>query len=874
MKRRDLFFLGISLVLLVLVFFVVQFTDFKVTGNIIINSEIAEGNDIGGTSSSIAIDSNDKIHIAHRAPPTTSVRYCNNTQGSWSCLLADSANGADISIAIDSNNKIHMSHHDASTSDLKYCNNTQGSWSCASIETANSVGWHTSIAIDSNDNVHISHYDNTNFDLRYCNNTQGSWSCAAIDTGGDVGWYSSIAIDSNDNVHISHHDNTNGNLKYANNTPGSGCALGSWSCVTVDSASANMGEDSSIAIDSNDKVHISHYDTTNQDLRYCNNTKGSWSCATRDSTGTVGEESTIAIDSNDEIHISHYDNTNDDLKYCNNVGGSWSCSKLEDAGASFTRGDRSSAIKKGVIATSTSFSKALHISWFNNSDATNTSVIHTSVDVFYPKIIFSSPTTTAGNLSQNYIKVNITADDENLDLITIYLYNPTSLVNSTTNSNSPFFVNFTNLLDGTYYINATVNDTDGRENSTETKTILLDTSISINFVSPTMATGNYSQSYIEANVTSQNVDLSTINLTLYNSTDLIQSNTSTSSPLFINFTNLNDGIYYLNSTVNDTLNNLNQTETRNILLDTTAPTIIFSCDAELVRVGDLITCNCAATDSGVGVNTTNYTEHPSTATVGTFSTSCVATDYLDQNTTAIFSYTVDPVPATDDTGSDGGGSSEGSPTLTKTSLLVNVNPGEEITITTFENTGIKEITIQVNQQVQNIRIKVSRYDSKPIEITKEVPGKNYRYLQISTENLNEVLEKATVKFEVEKTWVSNNGLNKEEIIVTKFDGETERWNELETIFDSEDDNFYYYTVELDSFSFFAIGEKLSLVEQITSEIIESYDEASETLFGLIVWWILVAIFLVSIALISLITVGLIRKNPEEVLEPAEENQNI
>jgi len=53
----------------------------------------------------------------------------------------------------------------------------------------------------------------------------------------------------------------------------------------------------------------------------------------------------------------------------------------------------------------------------------------------------------------------------------IYLYNSSGLVNSSLST----FVNFTGLDDGTYYLNATANDTFGNKNSTETRMIVIDT---------------------------------------------------------------------------------------------------------------------------------------------------------------------------------------------------------------------------------------------------------------------------------------------------------------------------------------------------------------------------------------------------------------
>ncbi len=221
-------------------------------------------------------------------------------------------------------------------------------------------------------------------------------------------------------------------------------------------------------------------------------------------------------------------------------------------------------------------------------------------------------------------------------------------------------------------------------------------------------------------------------------------------------------------------------------------------------------------------------------------------------------FTIDTTPSTntddtDDTGgsSGGGGAStpgEGKPTVVKTHLLVEVISGEPTTISTFEGTGVAEITIKVNQKTNNVKIKVSKYKSKPSEVSKEFTRKNYRYLQINTENLNENLESAIIKFEVEKTWFLDNGLDKNDLAVFKFDEASETWNELETNFDSEDDNFYFYTIELDSFSFFVLGEKskIPIVSDIVDTVTESYDRAKQTKNGLIIWWSIFAAIFVGI----------------------------
>ena len=143
-----------------------------------------------------------------------------------------------------------------------------------------------------------------------------------LDSAFDVGGYTSIAIDSNNKIHISYYDASNRDSKYATN------ASGSWVYAIVDST-GNVGGDSSIAIDSNNKVHISYYYATNGDLKYATNASGSLVYTTLYSIGNVGLYTSIAIDSNNKVYISYYDATNYDLKYATNVSGSWVITTLD-----------------------------------------------------------------------------------------------------------------------------------------------------------------------------------------------------------------------------------------------------------------------------------------------------------------------------------------------------------------------------------------------------------------------------------------------------------------------------------------------------------------------------------------------------------------
>ena len=106
-------------------------------------------------------------------------------------------------------------------------------------------------------------------------------------------------------------------LKYA--TCSSSCtSASSWTKSTIDSV-GNVGSRTSIAIASNDAVHISYHDLTNGDLKYATDQTGSWANTTVDSVGTVGQYTSIAIASNDVVHISYYDASTKDLKYASNM---------------------------------------------------------------------------------------------------------------------------------------------------------------------------------------------------------------------------------------------------------------------------------------------------------------------------------------------------------------------------------------------------------------------------------------------------------------------------------------------------------------------------------------------------------------------------
>jgi hypothetical protein len=270
----------------------------------------------------------------------------------WSIETVDSAGGVGeyTSIALDTNNYPHVSYYGVANGDLKYAYYDGSDWQLQTVDSAGDVGKYTSIALDSSNRPHISYYDGTNLDLKYAYWDGTQWQVETVDSNGNVGEYSSIALDSNGRPHISYHDTTNLDLKYAywDGTQ--------WQVETVDS-DGKTGEWTSIAIDTNDRLHISYYDTYSgppavgepvirtEDLMYAYWDGTQWQVETVDrGTDNIGEYSSIALDSNNRPHISCYDDIYSNIPHYNLVyacwdGSQWQFTTVDDDTDSFAGGD-------------------------------------------------------------------------------------------------------------------------------------------------------------------------------------------------------------------------------------------------------------------------------------------------------------------------------------------------------------------------------------------------------------------------------------------------------------------------------------------------------------------------------------------------------
>jgi len=145
------------------------------------------------------------------------------------------------------------------------------------------------------------------------------WSLDILDYEGMVGWDSQIVVDTKDKVHITY-TNDDGSLKYATNSQGN------WRIETINSTCSWKGH--SMAIDSEDRLHVSYQDFLSHSLQYATKSSETWSTLTLDSGGEWGLCTSIAIDSEDKVHIGYVSDSTKVLEYATNALGNWSIEEV------------------------------------------------------------------------------------------------------------------------------------------------------------------------------------------------------------------------------------------------------------------------------------------------------------------------------------------------------------------------------------------------------------------------------------------------------------------------------------------------------------------------------------------------------------------
>ncbi len=122
--------------------------------------------------------------------------------------------------------------------------------------------------------------------------------------------------------------------------------------------------------------------------------------------------------------------------------------------------------------------------------------------------------------------------------------------------------------------------------------------------------------------------------------------------------------------------------------------------------------------------------------------------------------------------------------------------------------AVSKIALSVKNSVSNAALNIETMQSKPADVKTEAPGKVYRYLSISPQNIqSSYLYSAEIGFKIEKSWIAGNQIDPDGVTLYRYrDGQ---WNVLSTDKLNEDSDYIYYVAATSGFSIFAIAAPLS-----------------------------------------------------------------
>ncbi len=317
------------------------------------------------------------------------------------------------------------------------------------------------------------------------------------------------------------------------------------------------------------------------------------------------------------------------------------------------------------------------------------------------------------------------------------------------NSTRNFAFNATPATPGSYNITVRVTNSSA-VTTTNISVTVNDTTTpdTIDFDSTTVANGtNLTSSSIIVNITgTDNGAISVLLAKLYyaNGT-LANTSTSATSPVYVNFSGHEDGVYIINGSINDTANNVNSSLTaRMITVDTTGPTITLSkssstktsinLDVDLTDTYGNLNSTCTSTRGTVagGSDASQTIEATGLGCGNSYSFQVTCEDSFGNVNTETASF------STDNCGSGGGGGGGGGSSggLSSGSAPVDLQTTSTATITsregyvkhftsadganhtiTFTDVSDESVTLKIQSTPQTLTLNVG--DSKQVDLNSD-----------------------------------------------------------------------------------------------------------------------------------------------------------
>jgi PGF-pre-PGF domain-containing protein len=269
-------------------------------------------------------------------------------------------------------------------------------------------------------------------------------------------------------------------------------------------------------------------------------------------------------------------------------------------------------------------------------------------------------------------------------------------------------------------------------------------------------------------------------------------------------------------------------------------TMEFYLSTEDVDTEDTLTYTCLETPANATLDSSSglFTWTPVESQVGTYSVSFYVTDGNAEDYETVSMIVTEPsesesesdsISSSGSSGGGGGGSQ---------------NTGEKFENIDFKDYALKyvmkdrETVFEFDEPANNVVsisfvCKLNGGQTKAlIEILKRTSslassapsGNVYRNINIwvgDSKFPSDVIDDVVIRFKVEKSWIYSNDLESESIVLSRYsDG---KWNPLETAFESEDSDYFYYAAKSPGFSPFAI-----LIPGITEIVLSENSSAENT----------------------------------------------
>ncbi|MFC2061317.1 fibronectin type III domain-containing protein [Elusimicrobiota bacterium] len=279
---------------------------------------------------SVAVDSNNRIHVAFIGGATNILQYMMHDGSGWHGPNTIAAGGKEYaypSITTDLvNNKPHVAYYNTTDDQLQYSTGTEvgDSWGMKVVDTNGDVGKYASLALDGFANPHIAYFNSDNNVVQYIKRFGKSWSSPQVVDNENVLMYVSLALDGYGNPHIAYADDTF--IRYAKHN-----STGGWERHDVDTDHAAY-EYTSIALDGHGHVHVIYIGSNaNDEIHYATSTAGLiWGKSEVTGFGefTFANQS-LALDGAGTPHITYYDVNNYNISYASRPGGAWNSSIID-----------------------------------------------------------------------------------------------------------------------------------------------------------------------------------------------------------------------------------------------------------------------------------------------------------------------------------------------------------------------------------------------------------------------------------------------------------------------------------------------------------------------------------------------------------------